>query len=122
MKKSGTHVPRVDLEECGPSIDLTVRRFQGAPEDLMKEAMRSAPAAKKKEKNVSFDTVQGKVGRIYMPRQEVDTIALNKFKGGKRKAKPAAEGDGADAGKQQEAPQAKQPKKKQRRAAADEDE
>ena len=118
MKKSGTHVPRVELVECGPHLDLSVRRYQAAPEDLLREAMRqSTENKKKKEKNVSFDPTRGKVGRIYMPRQEVDTIALNKFKGGKRKA-AAAGAEGGDKAKST-APAAAPAAKKQRRSAAD---
>jgi ribosome production factor 2 len=42
------------------------------------------------EKNVGSDTLDGKVGRIYMPKQKVDTIALGKLKGAKREAREAA--------------------------------
>jgi hypothetical protein len=42
------------------------------------------------EKNVGSDNLAGKVGRIYMPRQSVDTIALGKLKGTKREARVAA--------------------------------
>jgi ribosome production factor 2 len=118
MKKSGTKVPRVELEECGPAVDFSVRRHQDAPEDLMKEAMRTALEKKKKEKNVGFDTIEGKVGRLYMPRQEMDKIALKKAKGAKRKipedgdagAKGAAAGAAAGGSR---------PAKRQRQAAAE---
>lgn len=36
------------------------------------------------EKNVGSDNLDGKVGRIYMPKQTVDTMALAKPKGTKR--------------------------------------
>ena len=32
------------------------------------------------EKNVSFDSLEGKVGRIYMPKQDLNSMALNKMK------------------------------------------
>jgi len=41
------------------------------------------------EKNVDSDALAGKVGRIYMPPQKVDTIALNKMKGLKRERRQA---------------------------------
>jgi ribosome production factor 2 len=41
------------------------------------------------EKNVDSDALVGKVGRIYMPPQKVDTIALNKMKGLKRERRQA---------------------------------
>ena len=41
------------------------------------------------EKNVGSDALDGKVGRIYMPKQKVDTIALGKMKGLKRECRQA---------------------------------
>jgi len=32
------------------------------------------------EKNVSFDSLEGKVGRVYMPKQDLNSMALNKMK------------------------------------------
>lgn len=52
------------------------------------------------EKNVGSDLLEGKVGRIYMPRQEVDKMALAKPKGLKRsRREAAAEAKAAKAGK-----------------------
>lgn len=51
------------------------------------------------EKNVGSDLLEGKVGRIYMPRQEVDKMALAKPKGLKRaRREAAAEAKAAKAG------------------------
>ena len=41
------------------------------------------------EKNVGSDALDGKVGRIYMPKQKMDTIALGKMKGLKRERRQA---------------------------------
>lgn len=41
-------------------------------------------------KNVGSNLLEGKVGRIYMPRQEVDKLALAKPKGVKRARREAA--------------------------------
>jgi ribosome production factor 2 len=41
-------------------------------------------------KNTSTDMLEGKVGRIYMPKQQVDTMALHKMKGLKRERRQAA--------------------------------
>ncbi|GAX75461.1 hypothetical protein CEUSTIGMA_g2904.t1 [Chlamydomonas eustigma] len=89
LKKSGTRVPRIVLREMGPSLDLTVRRHRAAPAELEKEACKQPKLGKKKEKNVGSDLLSGKVGRIYMPKQKVDTMALSKMKGLKRERRQA---------------------------------
>lgn len=40
LKKSGTRLPRVELEEMGPSFDMTMRRSRFANPDIMKQALR----------------------------------------------------------------------------------
>lgn len=89
-KKSGTSVPKVVLEEMGPRFNLTLRRRREAPVDLEKEAKRQPKLTPKKVKNVASDTLDGKVGKIYVPRQDLDSIALNKMKGAKRERRDAA--------------------------------
>lgn len=64
--------------------------MQKAPEDLMKEAVKHAPRSHKKQKNVSFEELDGKVGRIYMPKQDLVGLNLVKAKGVKRQRREAA--------------------------------
>ncbi|EIE24419.1 Brix-domain-containing protein [Coccomyxa subellipsoidea C-169] len=90
FKKSGTKIPRVELAEMGPEMDLSIRRTRPAAADLEKEAMKRALIHKKKEKNVSRDNLEGKVGRMYVPRQEVETMPLRKMKGLKRDRRETA--------------------------------
>jgi len=73
LKKSGTRIPRVALEEMGPRLNLSVRRTKLPPVDVEKEACRVARVGKKTEKNVEYDMLDGRVGRIYMPAQKVRT-------------------------------------------------
>ncbi|OAY42849.1 ribosome production factor 2 homolog [Manihot esculenta] len=91
LKKSGTVVPRVELVEVGPSMDLVARRHRLPNESLRKEAMKTAKdRPKKKIKNVSADAVQGKVGKIYIPDQKIGDMALpDKSKGVKRERREA---------------------------------
>ncbi|KAG7028079.1 Ribosome production factor 2-like protein [Cucurbita argyrosperma subsp. argyrosperma] len=91
MKKSGSVVPRMELVEVGPSMDLVVRRHRLPSDGLRKEAMKTAKdQAKKKEKNVSQDAIHGKIGRIYIPDQKVGDVALpDKSKGVKRERREA---------------------------------
>ncbi|KAK9091580.1 hypothetical protein Sjap_024757 [Stephania japonica] len=86
LKRSGTVVPRMELVEVGPSMDLVVRRHRIPNDRLRKEAMTTAAdQPKKKVKNVSRDAIQGKIGKIYMPDQKVGGMALtSKVKGLKR--------------------------------------
>jgi len=91
MKKSGTKTPRVELTECGPRMDLTIRRHRPAQESLLKEAMRMPrTAGKSKIKNAKMDSLLGKVGRIYMPQQEPEKMATKKMKGVKRQRREEA--------------------------------
>lgn len=93
MKKSGTRIPRIELAEMGPSMDLAVRRRRSPAVDLEKEACKQPKVEPKKQKNVTTEALDGKVGRIYMPKQDVDSMALRKMKGLKRERK-AAKGEG----------------------------
>lgn len=80
------------------------------------------------EKNVGSDLLEGKVGRIYMPRQEVDKMALAKPKGLKRSRREAAAeakaakggGSGGSGTTAAAAAAAEQPQKRQRGAGGGE--
>ncbi|KAK6941762.1 Brix domain, partial [Dillenia turbinata] len=91
LKKSGSIVPRTELVEVGPSMDLVVRRHRLPNDGLRKIAMKTAKdQVKKKEKNVSKDVVEGKVGKIYIPEQKVGATTLpNRAKGVKRERREA---------------------------------
>uniref|UniRef100_A0A7C9CLU1 Ribosome production factor 2 homolog n=1 Tax=Opuntia streptacantha TaxID=393608 RepID=A0A7C9CLU1_OPUST len=91
LKKSGTVVPRMELVEVGPSMDLVVRRHRLPNEGLRKEAMKTGPEhTKKKVKNVKGDPILGKTGKVYIPDQKLGEMALpNKAKGVKRERREA---------------------------------
>lgn len=99
LKKSGTRVPRTELTEMGPHMDLEVRRARAPPVDLEKEAKTHPKVAPKKQKNVGGDALEGKIGRIYMPKQTVDTMALAKPKGLKRERRETRAAAAADGSK-----------------------
>ncbi|KAJ8754050.1 hypothetical protein K2173_001948 [Erythroxylum novogranatense] len=91
LKKSGTIVPKMELVEVGPSMDLVMRRHRLPNEILRKEAMKTAKdQLKKKIKNVRDDAIEGTKGRIYIPDQKIGKVALpNKTKGLKRERREA---------------------------------
>ncbi|KAK3445544.1 hypothetical protein EUGRSUZ_A01543 [Eucalyptus grandis] len=91
LKKSGTIVPRMELVEVGPSMDLVLRRHRLPNDGLRKEAMKTAAdKPKKKEKNVGRDVIQGKIGKVYIPDQQLGDMNLpNKAKGVKRERREA---------------------------------
>jgi ribosome production factor 2 len=78
------------LEEAGPRLALEIRRLHQAPPELMRDALKQPRLGKVKQKNVGFDSLEGKVGRIYLPKQDLGTIALAKSKGVKRQKHEAA--------------------------------
>ena len=91
-------VLQVSLMECGPSLDLTVRRQQQAAPDLMKHAMtkpKAIASVPKKVKNVERSKLLGKQGRLHMPKQDLGGMATARFKS-KRKGMADPEAVGED--------------------------
>jgi len=75
MKKSGTRVPRVVLEEVGPSLDFVVRRHQFGAEALRNLALKKPKELKpKKTKNVSSNVFHDKVGTVHVHPQNLEKI------------------------------------------------
>ncbi|ESO05328.1 hypothetical protein HELRODRAFT_77652, partial [Helobdella robusta] len=86
LKKSGTKVPRIELDEIGPSLDLKLRRRKIAGSDMYELARKQPKAAKiKKQKNVKQNPFGSKVGQIHMKHQDYDELQTRKMKGLKRK-------------------------------------
>lgn len=85
LKKSGTQIPKIQLEEIGPSMDLTLRRSKLATEDLRKESLRTpAQLNPSKHKNISKNVFGDTLGRLHVPDQGIDKIVTKKPKGLKR--------------------------------------
>eukprot|EP00959_Pyramimonas_sp_CCMP1952_P459514 9478361-Pyramimonas_sp.AAC.1 len=118
FKKSGTRVPRVELTEMGPSMNITLRRHRPPAHELEKEACRAPPAGKK-VKNTSVDALGETYGRVYLPKQEVDEMALRKVKGLKRERRETAAAKAEAAKPESEEPVVK--KKKKNRHATETD-
>jgi len=80
LKKSAeASGPYVELSEIGPSLDLAVRRVHHASESLTKEAMtrpKATAAAPKKVKNIEHGRLSGRQGRLHVPKQNLNEMAL----------------------------------------------
>ena len=101
-KKSGTNLPKVEVEEMGPRIDFRVGRIREADADMWKESMRKpksqevrvhpSPVAlviltsfqPKAKKNIDTDLIGDKVGRIHLGKQDLSGSQTRKMKGLKR--------------------------------------
>eukprot|EP00088_Acartia_fossae_P016109 TRINITY_DN18982_c0_g1_i2.p1 TRINITY_DN18982_c0_g1~~TRINITY_DN18982_c0_g1_i2.p1 ORF type:complete len:328 (-),score=70.56 TRINITY_DN18982_c0_g1_i2:129-1112(-) len=82
MKKSGGRIPRIELEEIGPSLDLSLRRTHLASDDLFKSACKQVKNVRsvKKVKNISEDAFGTKLGRVHIQPQEIEKIQTRKTK------------------------------------------
>jgi len=90
FKKSGSKIPNVQLEEIGPSIDFTLRRFRSASSEVWKEAIKlPREQMKREDKNISTDML-GKYGVIHIERQDLGELAVKKMRAF-RKRKPERE-------------------------------
>jgi len=93
MKKSGTRIPKVELQEIGPSMDLVIRRQHLASPDLEKEALRlPEQLVVKKKKNITTTPMGDTVGTVHVHAQNVEKMTAGivpakalRHKGGKRK-------------------------------------
>ena len=75
------HLNKIDLTEIGPSIDFKERSFDLAGIDQYNKAMRQPKALKeKKEKNIEKNALGEKHGRIHMQKQNLNAMALRKYK------------------------------------------
>lgn len=88
LKKSGTRVPRIELEEMGPSLDMNIDRVRLADSETLREATRQPKELKqRKVKNISRDEMGDKFGRVHMDKQDLTKLQTRKMKGLKRERK-----------------------------------
>jgi len=86
LKKSGHRIPRIELIEIGPRLDLIVRRLHLASDDYYKKTLKKPMAIKEKKiKNVVTNELGTKLGRIHMEKQDFNQLQTRKMKGLKRK-------------------------------------
>ena len=85
-KRSGSRMPKVEVEEMGPRVDLRLGRVKEAEEGKMKEAMKRPKTTEPRpKKNIETDLLGDKVGRIHVGKQNLDKLQTRKMKGLKRR-------------------------------------
>lgn len=86
LRSNTPKVPRVELDQIGPSFDFRIGRFKFADEGVMKEAMKHGkrPNEARSKKNIETDMMGDKLGRIHLGRQDLNELQTRKMKGLKR--------------------------------------
>lgn len=102
---SGSKIPRVELQECGPSFDFQLRRRKPASIDMLNQALRRPKTQAEKnrqgkegaKKNIETDDMGDTVGRIHVGKQDLSALQTRKMKGLKKHLDPnASSGDEDD--------------------------
>lgn len=96
VNEKNVQMQTVPFREVGPSFNMRLRREKMAANDLFKEACRKPkvrnPDKKRADKNKFTNVLGEKKGKVFLQHQDLDTIALRKFKG---MGKPAAKVNGS---------------------------
>ncbi|TKY90524.1 hypothetical protein EX895_000522 [Sporisorium graminicola] len=98
---SGSKIPRVELQECGPSFDFQLRRRRPASIDMLNQALRRPKTQAEKnrqgkdgaKKNIETDDMGDTVGRIHVGKQDLSGMQTRKMKGLKKHLDPTASDD-----------------------------
>mmetsp|Transcript_6584 Transcript_6584/g.18828 ORF Transcript_6584/g.18828 Transcript_6584/m.18828 type:complete len:357 (+) Transcript_6584:96-1166(+) len=73
--KSGSRMPRVELQEVGPSFDIGLDRVKEPDRDMWKKAIKTPKGAKpKKVKNIKTDSLGKTNATIHLGKQDFDQI------------------------------------------------
>lgn len=98
---SGSKIPRVELQECGPSFDFQLRRRRPASIDMLNQALRRPKTQAEKnrqgkegaKKNIETDDMGDTVGRIHVGKQDLSGLQTRKMKGLKKHLDPTGSDD-----------------------------
>ncbi|KAF1842704.1 ribosome biogenesis protein-like protein RPF2 [Cucurbitaria berberidis CBS 394.84] len=87
-KRSGQKLPRIEVEEMGPRMDLTLGREQFPDADMLKAAMKKPKGVEPRtKKNIETDIMGDKTGKVHLSKQDFNTLQSRKMKGLKRSRK-----------------------------------
>jgi ribosome production factor 2 len=95
LKKSGTKIPRVELDEIGPSLELAIRRSRFADTELRK---RTLPPKPKGKKRIVQNELKELISNVFVPKQNIDDIdkKVKRPKALKRRRDEGGEGEGGE--------------------------
>jgi ribosome production factor 2 len=97
-KVVGSKVPKIELEEMGPRMDLKFGRWRETNEEMMSMALKKPKETVvqpftfatnfqvKTKKNVEIDTIGDTLGRIHVGIQDLGKLQTRKMRGLKRRA------------------------------------
>eukprot|EP01133_Synstelium_polycarpum_P015004 gene15004-17742_t len=81
FKRSGTKIPKVELQEMGPSFDITVRRNKMPSEEVVADSLKvHRSVVPKSVRNVDTNELGETYGTVHKGRQNFDEIALRKVR------------------------------------------
>ncbi|KAK7466287.1 rRNA-binding ribosome biosynthesis protein rpf2 [Stygiomarasmius scandens] len=89
LLSSGTRIPRVELINMGPSLDMVLRRHTTPDPEMLKQAMKRPKLKKtdvekglgKKRKNMEVDEMGDLRGRVHVGKQDLGKLQTRKMKG-----------------------------------------
>lgn len=94
MKATGSSLPFVSLKDMGPFVDFTLGRMQWGDAQRRKEATKVPKEQQlKKKKNVAFNDLGDKLGRIHMEKQDLSKLQTRKVKALKKSVRRDEEGE-----------------------------
>ena len=97
LTKSGTPVPKANLDPSGPKMVLQLRRDHRPSLELWKLALKQPKELKpKKKKNVKTTDLGDTVGRIHLGKQNTDEIQTRKVKALKKRDAAGDDDDASD--------------------------
>jgi len=77
LKKSGTKIPKVELEEMGPCFEFTIRRTKFADPELRK---RTRPPRQPKKKKIVTNEMKEYVTNIHVGKQVIEDVNKTVFR------------------------------------------
>ena len=92
MKKSGNKYPRIELDEVGPRMNLIIKQYKSPDTQQFTAAMQSVKSLNNTlPKNIEAGTMGDKLGRIHIENQAIDTMALFKQKGLRKRGRSSGD-------------------------------